>query len=177
MSDKSLKDPFNQVTNPDGTPVRDKDNADSRPPPPRWSQTPQRNLAPPGMSGIRSGHKQATPRPVEPQKQSGIAINGDQTDKSLWIEGSIMTMPGYTFHAKLYDEPSKFGIEGGKISKLDVRKDDNLVMRYDRGWVVDPKTQEQKEALQRIRTGLDDTPKKPFKSFDHKPGQEQGIDR
>ena len=88
-----------------------------------------------------------------------------------------MTMPGYSFSAKLYDEPSKFGIEGGKISKLDIHKDGELVMRYDRGWDKEPKTPEHKEALQRIRNGLDDVPQKEFKGFDKTQDKDHGMER
>lgn len=44
----------------------------------------------------------------------------------------------YIFTAKVYGEPSQYGINGGRISKLDIRRhDDNgleqVVYRYDRG--------------------------------------------
>lgn len=50
-------------------------------------------------------------------------------------------------------------------------------MRYDRGWDIDPKTPEQKEALHRIKNGLDDTPQKEFKGFDKKPDKDHGFKR
>lgn len=54
MSDwsKSSKDSFNRVTNPDGSPIRDKDNAQLVPKP-SFAQRPAPNLAPPGASGIK----------------------------------------------------------------------------------------------------------------------------
>ena len=44
----------------------------------------------------------------------------------------------YKYEAKVYGEPSEYGINGGRISKLDIRRrDDNgleqVVYRYDRG--------------------------------------------
>ena len=169
-----------QITNPDGSPLRDKDNAQFKPKPPKGVSRPAPNLAPPGMSGIKTGLRSSPQKPqrqAEPSKQAGISVNGDQRDKSQWIDGKILTMKGYEFQAKMSDEPSKFGIDGGKIEKLDVRKDGDLVMRYDRGWDKDPQTPEQKEALQRIRNGLDDGPQKQFKGFDKGADKDHGLDR
>jgi hypothetical protein len=177
MSDKSSKDAFNQsVTNPDGSPLRDKDNAQPVLKP-NFSTRPAHNLAPAGAMGIRTGLIQPAERPSEPPRQAGVAPDQPKDDKSLWTDGRILTMEGYSFSAKMHDEPSKFGIEGGKISKLEVRKDDEIVMNYDRGWDVDPKTPEHKEALQRIRNGLDDTPEKDFKGFDRSPDKDHGFER
>ena len=47
----------------------------------------------------------------------GLTMTRGTESGSPWIGGKIDGMPGYTFQAKLYDQPSKFGIEGGKISK------------------------------------------------------------
>jgi len=165
-----------EVTNPDGSPIRDKDNAQLTPKPPQGVTRPAPNLAPPGMQGIRTGLKQPVQRTTEPHTPPIITKDAGQRDTSLWIDGKITTMKGYEFQAKMYDEPSKFGIDGGKISKLDVRKDGELVMRYDRGWDKDPQTPEHKEALQRIRNGLDDSPQKPFKGFDKGANKDHGMD-
>lgn len=62
----------------------------------------------------------------------------------MWKEGNI-TIDGveFKYQAKVFQEPSKFGIGGGKISKLEVTRDlhDNRwhqelnILQYDRGWV------------------------------------------
>lgn len=111
-------------------------------------------------------HSRTTPQQDNTKIPAGIAIDGDKADESGWIKGRITTMPGYEFAAKQYDAPSKFGIEGGKISKLEIRKEGDVVMNYDRGWDVKPDTPEQKEALHRIRNGLKDGPQKEFKGFE-----------
>ncbi|MEP1610595.1 MAG: hypothetical protein ABJL72_01600 [Roseobacter sp.] len=165
-----------EITNPDGSPLRNKDNAQLKPKPPQGVTRPARNLAPPGMSGIRTGLKQPVQRSPEPQKPASIPRGAGQVDPSQWIDGKITTMKGYEFQAKMTDEPSKHGIDGGKISQLDVRKDGELVMRYDRGWDKDPQTPEQKEALQRIRNGLDDSPQKQFKGFGKGANKDHGMD-
>lgn len=58
----------------------------------------------------------------------------------MWSEG-ILTGPAtgnrYKYWVKHYEEPSEaFGIDGGKISKLTIRKwnDSRDIVNYDRGW-------------------------------------------
>ena len=50
-----------------------------------------------------------------------------------WIIGTI---DGIEFEAKVYDIPSEFGIDDGKVCKLDVYRDrDNgEIIAYERGW-------------------------------------------
>jgi hypothetical protein len=54
-------------------------------------------------------------------------------DKNTGIE--------YFFWAKIFDEPSHFGIENGKISKLTIRKvgENRDLCNFDRGWDIKPK--------------------------------------
>ena len=40
---------------------------------------------------------------------------------------------GYEIEAKMFEEPSEFGIDGGRISKLWIRGNGEL-LNYDRGW-------------------------------------------
>ncbi len=192
MSEKTSKDAFNRsVTNPDGSPLRDKDNAQPVLKP-TFSAKPAPNLAPAGAMGIKT-RERYDPEPEKPriefnrpslepdlspdptEGRSGIAYSESETTN--WIEGRIVTMPGYTFHAKVFSEPSAHGIDDGKISKLQVKKDDVEVINYDHGWDVRPETPEQKEALHRIRNGLDDTPEKDFKGFDQGRDKLQGFER
>lgn len=63
-----------------------------------------------------------------------------------WTFGTVRRADGgetYVFQAKHYDEPSQFGIEGGRISKLCVRRDGVAkdVIAYERGWLVEPRTE------------------------------------
>lgn len=53
-----------------------------------------------------------------------------------WYEGHV---DGYYVHARVFDEPSKFGINDGRISALMVvpKQGDGLsraLVNYDRGW-------------------------------------------
>ncbi|WP_159441614.1 DUF7678 domain-containing protein, partial [Roseivivax lentus] len=90
------------------------------------------------------------------------------------VETGLFQQP---VNAQQQAEPSKAGIDGGTITKLDVYKDNKLAMRFDQEWQLQPKTPEQKEALHRIRNGLDDTPQKDFKGFDRKDDKDRGFDR
>lgn len=42
------------------------------------------------------------------------------------------------YWVKYYDEPSAYGINGGKISKLRIEKDGVATCNYDRGWDIEP---------------------------------------
>jgi len=52
-----------------------------------------------------------------------------------WIKG---TYKNFTFNAKVFDEGSVFGINGGKVSKLMVwDKSKKICFNYDRGMDID----------------------------------------
>lgn len=172
--DKKLTNVFLRAAQQDATPLRDKDNTDPKLKP-EFATKPAPNLAPPGMVGIRSSTRQEQPEPPKPEAKLVIFDKPRRPD-NLYIDGRVLTMPGYGFQAKVYDQPSKFGIEGGKISKLDVTKDGELVGRYDRGWDLKPRTAADKEAVRRIRNGLDDTQHAKFKGFEHKGGKDHGLE-
>jgi len=51
------------------------------------------------------------------------------------------------YWAKVYDEPSEYGIEKGRISKATLRQDGKIVYNFDRGSDVPPQTEEAEMAL------------------------------
>ena len=55
----------------------------------------------------------------------------------MWKNGII---DAYCYEVKVFDEPSKYGIEGGKISKLYIYTNNALkcVCQFDRKWVIKP---------------------------------------
>lgn len=57
----------------------------------------------------------------------------------MWKEGSLR-VNGDIFHywMKQYEEGSQFGIDGGRISKLMLKRNDKIVYNYDRGLDVAP---------------------------------------
>ena len=56
-----------------------------------------------------------------------------------WKEGTI-GVNGEVFHywVKVYEEPSRFGIDEGRISKLMLKRGGKVVCNYDRGWDIEP---------------------------------------
>lgn len=67
----------------------------------------------------------------------------------MWKEGSIK-VNGSIFHywIKQYDEGSEFGIDGGRISKLTLKRDGKEVCNYDRGWDIKPYDTDTRLALE-----------------------------
>ncbi len=57
----------------------------------------------------------------------------------MWVKGTIeLNCVVYDYQAKVYAEGSQFGINNGRISKLQVRQGDNILINYDRGWDIEP---------------------------------------
>ncbi|QFT63782.1 hypothetical protein [Roseivivax sp. THAF30] len=125
-----------------------------------WAQEPESTEAQEAVQKVRESfdpdHAHDADQEMEPQLEP-------DDDRSLFTDGCLVTLPEYEFQAKLYDEPSKHGIDGGRISKLDIRKDGELVASYDRGWSQEPETPEEKQALHTIKQELDPQADKEFK--------------
>ena len=66
----------------------------------------------------------------------------------MWKEGTIK-IQNSVFHywVKVYDEPSRFGIDGGRISKLMLKRKNEIVCNYDRGWDIKPVDRDTESAL------------------------------
>lgn len=68
---------------------------------------------------------------------------------NLWITGVITSNYGekdkYKVDAKVYMDNSKYGINNGKISKLNVRNitEEYTAISYDRGWDIEPQKEEE----------------------------------
>ena len=57
----------------------------------------------------------------------------------MWTEGTIKTPTSLVrYWVKYFEEGSEFGIEGGRISKLMLRREDETIANYDRGWDLMP---------------------------------------
>jgi hypothetical protein len=71
--------------------------------------------------------------------------NKRKEDKNMWSQGTIGIPDGegkYTncrYWVKHYDEPSEeYGIDRGRISKLEIRVNGKTTLNYDRGWDIEP---------------------------------------
>lgn len=65
----------------------------------------------------------------------------------MWKQGKL---DGCEYWVKSYDEPSTFGIDEGRISKLTVKRDGREIINYDRGWDLEPATTADREILAKI---------------------------
>lgn len=74
----------------------------------------------------------------------------------MWSEGTIGIPDSkdtgkYTkchYWVKHYEEPSEeYGINGGKVSKLMIKINEEIVCNYDRGWDIEPTCKEAELAL------------------------------
>lgn len=69
-------------------------------------------------------------------------------DPSLQQSGTLRVNDNtYHYQAKVYDKESSYGIEGSRISKLVIKRDGDIVARYDRGWSTPPIDEETQSAL------------------------------
>lgn len=67
----------------------------------------------------------------------------------MWKEGSIKVGSSiFHYWMKQYDTGSEWGIEGGRISKLTLKRDGEIVCNYDRGWDVKPSDPESQMAME-----------------------------
>lgn len=102
-----------------------------------------------------------TPRPVTVYIDR-VMVSLEFTN-SNWVKGSCCH---YHFHAKVYNVYSKYGIDGGRISKLciwECNEDDSErreVVSYDRGWDLKPK-REDMNFYDRIIRALNMVPIRP----------------
>ena len=61
----------------------------------------------------------------------------------MWSEGIIACLTTgnkYKYWVKHFEDSSQFGIDGGKVSKLTIRKvgETRDLCNYDRGWDIEP---------------------------------------
>ena len=69
----------------------------------------------------------------------------------MWKQGGIrVNKSNFLYWIKVFEEGSSFGIKGGKISKLTIKRNDKVVCNYDRGWDIKPVDDDTKIALEII---------------------------
>ena len=66
----------------------------------------------------------------------------------MWHKGSLKVYDCcFHYWVKTYLTGSEWGIDGGKISKLTVKCNGEIVVNYDRGWDIEPASDVAKLAL------------------------------
>lgn len=75
--------------------------------------------------------------------------------ESGWVSGTIGE---FRFCAKVYGAPSKHGINGGRVSKLEIKKGTMPAVNYDRGWDIRPESDEIQEIFRAVLDYLEALP-------------------
>lgn len=76
-------------------------------------------------------------------------------ESDMWSEGTIGINAFSNDHPQVicwycikhFENGSEFGIDGGRISKLEIRIDGKTTCHYDRGWDLKPKDEATQQAL------------------------------
>lgn len=72
-----------------------------------------------------------------------IRIKASRAASNGWIEGVLRVESGsYHYWMKIYDAGSQYGIDGGRVSKLMLKRRGEIVCNYDRGWDTEPVDEE-----------------------------------
>ena len=71
----------------------------------------------------------------------------EQEENTMWSKGKIeIEGTEVQYWAKHFEEGSEWGIDGGRISKLECRANGKTLLHYERGWEMKPKTKLGKDA-------------------------------
>ena len=69
----------------------------------------------------------------------------------MWKEGSVRVNHSiFHYWVKVYETGSEFGIDGGKVSKLMLKRNGEIAANYDRGWDIRPVDEDTEYAVQII---------------------------
>ena len=72
----------------------------------------------------------------------------------MWKEGSLKVYNSiFHYWIKQYDEGSVFGIDGGRISTLMLKRNGEIVCNYDRDWDIKPTDPDTQLALETLLHG------------------------
>ena len=72
----------------------------------------------------------------------------------MWAEGSLKIYNSvFHYWVKHFEEGSEFGIDGGRISKLMLKRNGKIECNYDRGWDVMPSDPDAQLALEILLHG------------------------
>lgn len=73
----------------------------------------------------------------------------------MWTMGKIDYQgQEVNYIAKVSSQPSEFGIDLGRVFKLDIDVADETIASYDRGWDTYPETEEHEAILEEVLTIL-----------------------
>ena len=71
----------------------------------------------------------------------------------MWDKGTLeIDGTKVDYWVKHYKEGSEFGINEGRISKLDCRVDGEIILHYERGWDIEPQTELANKVLEILKS-------------------------
>ena len=80
-----------------------------------------------------------------------IKVKDEKSADPTWQEGALRVHDkSYHYWAKVYDTGSQYGIDEGRVSKLTIKRDGEIVANFDRGWDVAPVDDDTQIALEII---------------------------
>ena len=69
----------------------------------------------------------------------------------MWEHGTLkVENQNISYSIKVFEEPSEYGINKGRISKLTLKANKRVIANYDRGWDIMPTSELASEALEMI---------------------------
>lgn len=69
----------------------------------------------------------------------------------MWEQGTLRIEDQVvSYSMKVFEEPSEYGINKGRISKLTLKNNNKVIANYDRGWDIMPTDKLANEALEMI---------------------------
>jgi hypothetical protein len=83
-----------------------------------------------------------------------VTITHGNPATDLELHGHLTQRPDYRFAAKVSDVGSEYGIEGGRILKLEVMRKGNVIMSFDRGWDQTPRSWKDRAVLKDLIAGF-----------------------
>lgn len=139
------KEPFDNAAKG----IRDKDNAKPELKP-KFSSRPAANLAPKGHVGIHLSRYE--PPKLEAEKPQIPSIVKTHPKPDLLTGGRFLDRPGHGFAVEVNPFHSLTGIEGGKITALEIQQEGKIIAQYqDMKWTVKPDKEEHKQLVQRLQ--------------------------
>ncbi len=81
-------------------------------------------------------------KPKNKEMIFGKVVITQRRGETGWVHGYYND---WTFDAKVFETPSKFGINNGKVSKLTIKDSTKkIIINYDRGWDIKPAPKDKK---------------------------------
>ena len=85
-----------------------------------------------------------------------VVVTSDTRKSDSWISGYAESANGKaSFNAKVFDLPSVFGIDDGRVSKLSISQGNNWIVNYDRGWDVVPSAPEHRKIFEAVLSKME----------------------